>query len=180
MRNRTYIIMNSSVDSDAVGVFYYPMGQATFQAQRQSFLTGIFVSLPIDGSSSLTQWSKILWDATLPTGSSLSVFTRSAASVDALSSSAWNGPLYNSSGESLSSYHGRYIQVKIVLSGIGWTNNTLIGVTPVVQSFSVQGIVSGSEEKMYTKAFDLGFVPKYFIIAISKKTNTIYIFIVRK
>jgi hypothetical protein len=145
-----------------MGVLYYPTADTTFAAQRQTTLTGVFTSPYIDGTSALMRWDQILWTASMPTNTLLWVFVREADTVDGLTVATWNGPLLNGSGESLSVYTKRFLQVQIVLSGIGWPSDP--GITPTISSFTVQGIQSGTEESIYTKAFDLGFVPKHFAI----------------
>jgi hypothetical protein len=162
MRNNDFI-MNSVVGGSLVAVKYYPADSETFSAKRQIFLTGVFDSPFVDGTVSLIRWDKLNWSATIPTGSRLLVYVRSGGEND-LVSAAWNGPFLNGIKEDISFYTQQYFQLRLVLSGDGWQSDSDVGVSPLVREFSIQGILRGNEEKLYTKAFDVGFIPKHFIV----------------
>ena len=164
MRNRIYVIANTVINGVSAGVLYYPSNTPTFSARRQDSLIGVFSSQPIDGGTTLAQWQNITWSVSSPAGTDVLVFTKNADSVAELVTTLWQGPLYNGIGEDLSIFTKRYLQVRVVLNGIGWTDSSVTGVTPIFNSFSVQGIQSGSEETVYTKAFDLGFIPQYIVV----------------
>jgi len=155
-------IANVNLNGVNFSVSYAPAESEVFSANRKDTLSATFISLPIDGTSNLMNWSSLQWLSTLPTGSKLLVFVKNASDLSSLSSQQWSGPMLNGTGEDLSKYTKRYLQIQLILFGVGWPN--LEGVTPVVSAILVQGVLSSNEEVVYTKAFDLGFVPKNLVV----------------
>ena len=162
MRSRSNLIMNTTIDGRPFGVLYYPTDGPAFSARRQTDLAGVFVSRPVDGASNLIRWNSIGWSASVPADCRLWAFIRNSDTSEGLESEKWIGPLLNANGNDLSAYTARYMQVRIALSGLGWNNE--MGISPSVQSFALQGIQSGNAETLYTSVFDLGFIPKHFIV----------------
>jgi hypothetical protein len=141
---------------------YLQTDEVVFSARRLDSLLGIFFSRPIDGGADLIRWTELLWSATIPQDSFVWVFVRSAPTLADLETKDWSGPFLNQGSNDIHSFQDRYLQVRLILSGAGYPNGT--GITPVINSVSVQGIQPGNEEKFYTKAFDLGFIPSHILV----------------
>jgi len=79
-------------------------------------LEGKLVSTVLDASSR-AKWGKVSWEASVPSGAKVQLFTRSGdvSEVDE-SWTDWEGPLKDASGSECPSPEARYIQYKAVLS----------------------------------------------------------------
>jgi len=160
IRDRGKLVLNTTLDGENAGAFYYSTGVAVFDAQRRLQVVGIYDSLPVDGSSALLGWHQLHWSATVPENTKLYFYVRSAPTINSLQNTSWTGPFLNQAGESIVSQTSRYLQVRMALSANIWDGI----VTPTIQDFSVDCFQKGERDKFYTKTFSLGFMPKYAVL----------------
>jgi hypothetical protein len=143
------------------GVFFWPTGKPVFSANRIKRLLGVFDSQIVDATSFFLSWWKISWDATLPSGTKVYVYVRSASSESVIKNEDWHGPLLNKDGENVSSQAGRYLQFRIVLFSC-YSGNKIE--TPEIRSLTAACRLSNTLVKFYTKTFNLGFKPKHALL----------------
>lgn len=79
--------------------------------------TGVYESEIFNGSNQLVSWRSIIWDTTEPTGTSITIQVRSAASEDDISNSTWSDDLIkNSEGYASIEYvKDQFIQFRAIL-----------------------------------------------------------------
>ena len=94
--------------------------------------SGSYIGCAFDASS-IVSWSTLSWAANVPGGDALSVRTRT--SFDGATWSAWSSPLA-SSGASISSPAGRYLQYQLSLSGDGSTSPVVASVDASYQQIN--------------------------------------------
>lgn len=122
---------SSTQSKSAVGWFSDCAGRYSMEAEILPDVTGTLLSMVKDtGGSSV--WGKIDWTSTTPEGTSISLRMRS--SNDSVVWSFWSSE-YPSSGSSITSPAGRYIQYKALLTGSA--NSTGILNTPVLEDVTV-------------------------------------------
>jgi len=143
------------------GVFYSPLGKPVFSVNRVQRAAMVFVSSSIDGTSDLISWKDLSWSATVPSGTTLYFYTRSAGTEAALEEAEWEGPILNASGESLSSLTGRLLQVRMVACS-SYESGSLS--TPSIDYFKASCHLGADEEKFFTEYISLGFKPEHILL----------------
>lgn len=156
-------IADVTLGGEHYGIFYAPLGESVYSADRVQRCVAVFISRPIDATNNLLTWKTIGWDASRPESTRIYVYVRSARTISGLDSQEWQGPLLNPAGEDIRSQTGRYIQIALSIYSHYDTNSEVME-TPVVRLISASCYMTGSESKFYTQKFDLGFKPKHILL----------------
>ena len=141
---------------DISSVSFNYLGNKVYSAQKIERIFGVFVSQPIQGESGLVSWQEVSWVSSKPVNTDVFVYIKSASTLTGLDSATWNGPYLNSTN-SISDIKGIYLQFMIILSNYNAT-------TPVFSSISLTYLSNSNAALFYTRAFDLGFVPKHILL----------------
>lgn len=161
-------------------VVYRPTGKPVFSAERIQRSVAVFDSRPIVMSSDVASWKKLSWTSTVPEGTKLYAYVRTAATDDLLRLASWKGPLLNGElGEDISSQSGRILQFRMAMySAYDPSTETLL--TPVIETVLASCYVRGAAQKFYTTATSLGFSPTHVLLTYngSVPTDTIIRFAV--
>jgi len=157
------MVAEAKLDGKWYGVFYRPAGKGVFSAEKIQRAVAVFDSRPVVLSSAVTSWKELSWTATVPAGTTLMAYARSADSEDALAGSAWTRPLLNGDGEDISGLSGRVLQFRIAMES-SYDPATGSASTPQVSSFAASCYVRGSSQAFYTRALGLGFVPTHVLL----------------
>lgn len=166
----TDIIINGSspTKTGIIGissVAFSLLDHKVYDAQKIQTTCGFFVSQIVDGTSSLITWQEVVWDATKPQGTDVSIYVKSASTTYLLETAEWYGPYFNSTTD-ISDLKGRYLQFMVVLCSDG-TKNWSYGyssATPIFRSIALTYSSSANASKFYSVAFNLGFVPKHVLL----------------
>lgn len=162
-RNRTYLTKDINLDGETYGVFYYPKEGTVFSATRAYRFIAVFDSLPIVPSNGIITWKELTLFGTMPSDSGVKIYIKSAQSMDDLNSAIWSGPYLNGiSGEDISSITGEILLIRILIDS--FSNELDSAPIPIIDKMVVTATATGTEGKLFTKTFDLGFVPKHIVL----------------
>jgi hypothetical protein len=162
-RNRIYITKDLKLDGETFGVFYYPKGAPSYSATRSFRFAAVFDSLPSESIENLFSWKDMILFGEIPEGSRVNLYIKSADTIGGLDSSDWGNPYTNGIyGEDISSITGNYISVRIVIES--YSEGLDIVAAPRIDKLTLTAFTYGSEEKLFTKTFDLSFVPKHIVL----------------
>ncbi|RLE39047.1 hypothetical protein DRJ17_01995 [Candidatus Woesearchaeota archaeon] len=100
-----------------------------WEVYEQPQYFGNFTSATIDGGVDVN-WRNISWVSSITAGNNITMYTRSAATIQGLSGAAWQ-QVYNSSGDFIPSLDLRYLQYRAVFA----TNDT--NITPVLTKVNI-------------------------------------------
>ena len=172
------IIINKTktVSADINGInnisFDY-LGEKVYSVEKIQKLIGVFISQTVVGENQLVSWKEVSWVAEKLEGTDIALYIKIATTESGLDNAEWNGPYYDSPTD-LSDLKGKYLQFIIVLSNDG-TGRRInyehieVASTPVLSSISLSYLSADTAIKFYTKAFDLGFVPKHVLLTYNNK-----------
>lgn len=111
--------------SSASHGFVVGNGGEIFEYSNTYQSTGTFESEVIDSGKSGTDWDKAIWTELLPTGSDITVATRSGdTAVPDVSWSAWSAELTDETGSDITSPDARYFQYRLTLTRATDPNET--------------------------------------------------------
>ena len=146
------------------GLFYNPAGQPVFSAERVQRTVAVFDSRPLVAAANVTSWKSLSWTSSVPAGTRLFLYVRSATTAEGLAGSKWIGPMMNGiSGEDISSQTGKVLQFRLAMYS---SYDAAVGVlgTPVVDSVTASCYVQGNSQTFYTSTLNLGFVPTHVVL----------------
>ena len=164
MRNTSKMVADAKLSGVDYGLFYNPTGQPVFSAERIQRTVAVFDSRPLVASANVTSWKSLSWTSSVPAGTRLFLYVRSASTEDGLLDSSWVGPMMNgASGEDISSETGKILQFRLAMYS---SYDSFSGVlfTPTVNSVTASCYVQGSSQTFYTATMPLGFVPTHVIL----------------
>ena len=144
------------------GVFFNNAGKPVFSAERIQQSVSVFNSRPIVMSSDVVSWKTLTWSADVPPGTTLYVYVRTSETEPLLESAQWRGPFLNGTGEDLTDYSGRIMQLKIALYS-NYDDNGLLS-APVMHQILVSCYVKGLSQVFYTSRQSLGFIPTHVLL----------------
>lgn len=157
------MIADVTLDGDHYGVFYAPLSETAYSADRVQRVVAVFESQPIDATAALLSWKSLEWTSDRPEGTRIYLYMRSSSSTSVLPLAAWAGPFLNKAGEDISSQKGRYVQIAVAMySSYSSTGPVLL--TPLVEELRAICYMSGGEAEFYTKKFQLGFKPRHILL----------------
>ncbi len=94
---------------------------------------GIYESEVFNGTQNLIQWISIGWTATAPTGTSITIAVRTAATSSAITSAKYGNEFVNPSPNDISSLSGQYLQFRATL-----TASQKGSASPILNSVDIQ------------------------------------------
>jgi type II secretory pathway pseudopilin PulG len=123
---------------------------------------GTYVSSALDSGSGSSSWGTLSWTETLPSGTDLTIATRTSA--DAAIWSAWSAEQTNPAGGAVVSPLGRYIQYRVtVTSGAATVTPSLDSInvtydssTPGMFAVADDGVIIGRNASGWSVMADLG------------------------
>jgi len=159
-------VINRDVSGIELITFDY-LGKKIYSAEKTEKLVGIFVSQPVMGEEGLVGWKELSVVSQKPVGTDIYIYLKSSSSESGLDSASWTGPYLNSIND-ISNVSGQWLQFVVVLVNDGATNYNYqsieVAATPILQSLELSYYSSETSAKFYTRAFDLGFVPKHVLL----------------
>ena len=163
--NKARVIHRAIPSIETVDFDY--LGKKVYSAEKVERLFGVFVSQPIMGDSSLVSWKELSTVAQKPEGTDIFIYLKSASTEEGLDTATWTGPYLNSINN-ISNIKDQWLQFVVVLVNEGDTtynyDHIEVATTPILQSLELSYFSSDSAIKFYTRAFDLGFVPKHVLL----------------
>lgn len=163
MRNESTMIMDARLAEKTYGVFYGAAGKPVLSAERIQRAVAVFESRPITAYSEVTSWKELSWSSSVPSGTQLYLYVRSAPTEEALATAKWLGPLLNGIGESISSETGKILQFKLAMYSAYDAAGSVLK-TPVISAVKASCYVKGASQEFYTTAMSLGFIPKHVLL----------------
>lgn len=169
-RNRIYLTKDVELDGETYGVFFHPKNATVFSASRSFRFIAVFDSLPSESLENLFSWKTMKLIGSSPNTCDVKIYIKSADLVSELTSKPWTGPYLNGFyEEDISSISGKFIAVRILLESY---SDELDSVSvPIVEKLEVTAFTYGTEQKLFTKTFDLGFVPKHIVLTYNGEVN---------
>ena len=163
------LIADTVINGQSNGIYYYPQTTTTFSGGRNYRFVGIADSRPINGVSVLT-WHQLQWITITPPNTNLYVFVRQGKTLDDLNIQTWQGPFLNSAGEDISRFNEQFLQIRIAM----YVNAPTLDLAPVVLVSRMQATcyLNGEATALYTKLFDLSFIPKHMLLTYNGKLPT--------
>ena len=138
-------------------VYFYPKEEPVFSASKIYKMFAVFESPYIDGGNGFVSWNKLKVNYDKFENNEIYTYVRASDSADD-SGLSWTGPFLQQEYD-ISNLNQQFIQIKIVMSV-----NYLNVVSPALKSINIGYFKLGSEEKFFTKTFNLGFKPKNIIL----------------
>jgi len=170
MVDESKIIGDVKINGEWYGIFYYPEGETVFSATRIQRLSAVYDTNSIDAGGDLISWKELSWTETLPADTKIFFYVKTASSRTGLDSVDWQGPFRNGSGEDISSYSGRYMQIRVILIveevGIDET-----AVSPKVSDMQATAYIEGDEERFFSKTYELGFKPQHMLLSYNSTSS---------
>lgn len=161
--------MYSANDASITGVsnvkFNY-LSTKVYSATNVDRAYGIFISNILLANGSFVRWDNLSWKGESDLNSKIYLYARSAASVNELLSSEWNGP-YISSDNDISWANGKYLQFMVVLK-----NDSGLSIFPIVNSINASFLSLNDTSYFFTKTFQVGFVPKQILLTYNATNIT--------
>lgn len=162
-RNRIYLTKDVKLDGETYGVFFHPKNTTVYSASRSFRFVAVFDSPPSESLENIFSWKTMKLIGSNPNTSDVKIYIKSADSVAGLSSKPWIGPYLNGFyEEDISSVSGKFIVVRILLESCSDELDSVA--VPIVDKLEVTAFTYGTEQKLFTKTFDLGFVPKHIVL----------------
>jgi len=156
------ITNNLILDPNITSVKFHQLDLTLTFATKIASVIAIWETDPLDGGEDLLAWKAAIFSAYKPENSDVYIFISNSSS--STSTDVWNGP-YRNFDTALTSFTERYLKIRIVLIQKGELkyqyNYNVNPVGPYVDYLLVKCIVSGTSSKFFTKAFDIGFSPRY-------------------
>ena len=156
------MVADTKLNGEPYGVFYWPTAAPTYGANAIQRLAAVYQGNPVDGGQYLLSWKELSWTSSVPATTGLYAYVRSAATTEALATTAWSGPYFNGTVD-VTGFTGRWMQISMVMySEIDPATDTIA--LPVVSSITVSSYVSTGAQRMFTKNFNLGFTATHVLI----------------
>jgi len=155
--NENNKLFNVQLAEKEYGVYFYPQDNAVFSANKIYKIFAFFESPYIDGGDGFVSWNKLKVNYEKFNNNEIYTYIR-ASNVSNDSNLVWTGPFLQQEYD-ISNLNQQFIQVKIVMSC-----NYLNIISPILNSINISYFKLGSEEKFFTKTFNLGFKPKNIIL----------------
>ncbi len=141
-------------------VFFMQLEKPVFSTTKYNKVFGIWESEFLDGDGSLIAWKNIIINYFKTEDSDVYLFFSNNENKN--DPPVWNGP-YKNNEILLSLFKKRYIKIRIVIIDYKSNNDDQYNISTHVQSMFLQCLQSGISSKFFTKSFDLGFTPHYFL-----------------
>ena len=155
--NPNNFLFNTELATKNYGVYFYPKDNPVFSANKIYKMFCVFESPYIDGGEGFVSWNKLKMNYEKFSDNEIYTYIRASDSSND-SNLAWTGPFLQQEHD-ISNLNQQFIQVRIVMSV-----NYLNVVSPILNSINIGYFKLGSEEKFFTKTFNLGFKPKNIIL----------------
>ena len=104
------------VDDQAKVVFSLTGAEVFLSGNRVEQEIGTYESEIFNGTSSLVQWESIAWDAVTPTGTSITLAVRTAATASGVASASYGLEMTNPTGNDLTNLIGQFLQFRATLT----------------------------------------------------------------
>lgn len=135
----TFTNQNRLLEVDAFGntVFTYADNASFYSADKLDEEIGTYYSEIFNGTNNIVSWDRILWDATIPTGTTMRMYVRTATNRDDLLDADFNVVFEGIVREGdISFLTGQFLQFKVVMS------SRTRGLSPALRSVIVRSIAS--------------------------------------
>ena len=150
-------LFNVQLADKNYGVFFYPKNDVVFSANKIYKIFTVFESPYIDGGKNgFVSWNKLKMNYNKYNDNEIYTYIRVSNNQD--SNLAWNGPFLQQEYD-ISNFNQQFIQIRIVMSA-----NYLNIISPILNSVNLSYFKLSSEEKFFTKTFNLGFKPKNIVL----------------
>lgn len=103
------------IDPDAAVLFSVNGSEPFFSGNKIEEEVGLYYSEVINGTNNLVQWVSLGWDATTPTGTSLSIAVRSSNTSAGLRDAEWSEEFTTAAGNDITSIQGQFLQFRATL-----------------------------------------------------------------
>lgn len=150
-------ITNEQIDGAPSSVVFNHIGENVYAAKKIDSAIGVYISPIIVSEESIVRWDQLVADYDADGNSEVAIYFRSNSDQEQVITTTWNGPFLNKSYD-ISNLSGEYCQVMVVLF-----NKNVSSEYPVVRSLQLKYLSSAESVNVFTKVFDLGFVPKNII-----------------
>ncbi len=135
------------------------LGDKVYSAQKIQKIIGVFLSNVIECDSGLVTWKEMICDYEKNNGTDIFLYVKCSSSIN-FENSSWNGPYLNSIND-ISIFSGKYLQFMVVLYN---NENVNTPTSPIFKSINISYYSSLSSSRFYSRAFDVGFVPKHVLL----------------
>ena len=162
-RNREYLVKDIKLAGETFGVFFHPKGLPIYSASRSFIFTAVFQTLPFIPSDDIASWKEMKIVGNIPQETKIWLYVKSSDTETGLLTEQWSGPYMNATEwEDISSEKKKYICVRILISSYSETLDSVQ--SPMVDKLTIKAVTMGVEGKLFTKTFDLGFIPKHIVL----------------
>ena len=162
-RDRTHLIEDLKLAGETYGVFYHPKGTSVFSATRAFRFIATFDSLPSESLENVFSWGNMTLYGDIPEKSNIKIYIKSSSTIEKLSKALWEGPFLNGIyGEDISSISGKFISVRLLLES--YSDDLTLSENIEIDKLAITALTYGTEEKFFTKTFELGFIPKHIVL----------------
>ena len=151
------LIFDVKLGDKNYGAFFYPKDNVVFSANKIYKIFALFESPYINGGEGFVSWNKLKVNYEKFSNNEIYAYVR-ASNTPNDSNLTWTGPFLQEEYD-ISNLNQQFIQVRIVMSC-----NYLNIVSPILNSINISYFKLGSEEKFFTKTFNLGLKPKNIIL----------------
>ena len=140
------------------------LNHKVYAAQKIQSMCGFFVSTAIDAGETCLGWKDMACNYVRPYGTDILIYVKSSSDEFSLKNASWQGPYFNAVTD-ISEFKGRCLQFMVALCNYGVKSDYGSNfVPPVFNGITLSYYSSSTAAKFYTKAFDLGFVPKHVLL----------------
>jgi len=157
MPTENNFLFNVSLSDKNYQVYFYPKDDVVFSASKIYKMFATFESPYINGGDGFVSWNKLKVNYEKFNNNELYIYLRSSNTSNSTDLS-WTGPFLQDEYD-ISNLNQQFIQIMVVMS-----TNYLNITSPILNSINLSYFKLGSEEKFFTKTFDLGFKPKNIIL----------------
>lgn len=143
------------------------LGHKVYSAQKIQKMIGVFISNPVESDSGIVTWKEMICNYEKNNETDVFIYIRSSSALINLNSASWSGPYLNSTND-ISEFNGKYLQFMVILINNDKMN---VSTTPIFKSIQLSYYTSSSAVRFYSKAFDVGFVPKHILLTYNAEVS---------
>ena len=148
-------------------LYYTHLNTKVYSATMVDRVYGVFVSDVIQATSAFLKWNKLSWNGQVNLQTKVFMFVRAASTKNGLGTSPWIGPYQNGTND-ISTLNEPYLQFMVVLRNDAYAHVSY----PMVNWINVSFFSSQASVQFFTKAFDIGFIPKHVLLTYNASNAT--------